>query len=172
MNTITTPKSYPYKPKKLLMIACIPLFGFGSWFLAETALTNDRGINYIVSRGILEIPISVSEATFIFWVLSVLSGVLTFVTLYGLYCAFTSKAQVVLTNESISIPSGIFQPSKTKTIPFNEILSLEVTEVHKVRHLKIFYQKGKAQLNDGMLPKKTMFDEIMDTIKLKGKLDQ
>ena len=170
MSNTTSPKSYPYKPKRLIMLLCIILFGLASWFFAEMAFTSDRGLNLILYRHVLEFSFSPSEAAICHWVLSVVSAAMSLLGLFGLYMALTSKAQLILTTKEISIPSGLFKPNKSVTIPFSEILSLEVHKVNNIRFLKIIHPKGKTQVNDSLLPEKIMFDEIFERLKDKSEV--
>lgn len=154
------PISYSYKPKKWIMVVGFFFFALGAYLLIKEAQTNDQGLKLIFINPVWELSFSPSEATLYYWALGTLSSMMSFLGLFNLYLALTSRAKIVLTNKEISIPSSMFNPRKILIIPFKEILSLEYHHVGSIRFLRIVHQKGKIYLNDRFLPKKTMFDEI------------
>src|SRR5438128_2194224 len=91
-------KAYPYKPKIWLMLLCVLMFGLGTWFMINVALTHERGLKLILIRRIIEIPMSPEHATIVYWVLAAIGAMTAFFGFYALVCAIFSKAQVIVTN--------------------------------------------------------------------------
>jgi hypothetical protein len=157
-------KTYPYQPKKWIMLLGFVFFGLAAWLMVHQALTFDRGVNIVIIRHIIELPITPEYAPMFFWILAGLSVVLSLIGLYALICAFTSKAQIVISNDSISAPANIFRLNKIITIPYSEIISVKQQSVGSNRFLKIIHTKGKLSISNQQVPKNAMFDEIADLL--------
>ena len=158
-------KKYPYKPQKLTLFLGIPFFGCAAWFLAHEAQLNDQGITLVFIRHIIELTLDTNQATYLLWGLAVLSALIALLCLYGLYLSLTSKAELVLTDTSITIPTtGIFSCKKGRTIHFTDIHSLEILTINKIPFLRIVDSKGKMDISSSLLPKKTIIDEIYNII--------
>lgn len=167
MSNISFPSSYPYKPKKWLGVVCIVLFGFGAWFLGYQAQTHDNGINLIVYRHILEIPLSAQEATLLLWGITILSAVMSLLGFLVLYKAFISKAELVLANDRIIVPVGVFNFNKTQTILYAEIHSAQIFKINGNRFLRLIHENGKLDVSGSMLPAKSVLDDIYFAIENK-----
>jgi hypothetical protein len=156
--------SYPYKPKKLIMVICFVFFGLGTWIFAEVVQTNDRELNLVLVRHVMEFSFSPTQATLFYWGLSACSAVMSLLGLFSLYRALTSKSRMVLTKEKIIVPLGLLKHNKTLTISFKEICSLKFCKAHHQRFLTIVHDKGKIQLSESMRPKKVTLDEILNIL--------
>ena len=163
------PISYPYKPKKSIMIVGFFFFALCAYILMEMAQTNDRGLKLHIPFG-LELSFSPSEAILFHWILCALSCAMSFLSILGLICVYRAsnvKAEIVLTNKRMFIPSSIFNPRKILVIRYAEILSLQLHHIGRIRFLKIIHKKGKIYLRESFLPQKFMFDEIVRILNLK-----
>ncbi|MBM3633145.1 MAG: hypothetical protein FJX03_05530 [Alphaproteobacteria bacterium] len=159
------PTKYPYKPKVVIMLLGVLFFGCAAWLLAYEAQTNDQGITLVFIRHIIELTLGATQATYMLWILTVLGAVLALFCLCGLYLSLISKAELVLTIKSITIPNtGIFSFKKGRTILFKDIHSLEILIINKNRFLRIIDSNGKVDIASSMLPKKGMLDEIYNKI--------
>lgn len=156
---------YSYKPKIMTLLLGAPFSGCAAWFLAHEAQTNDQGITLIFIRHILELTLDVTQATCMLWILAILSAIFSLLCLCGVYISLTSKAELILTDTFISIPNtGILSCKKGRTIYFNDIYSLEILLMNKIRFLRILDSKGKIDISANMLPKKATLDEIYNKI--------
>jgi hypothetical protein len=155
---------YPYKPKKLKMFLSFFFFLLCTVGLAYFAETNDRGLDLVIIKRIVEISFSTSGASTLLWCLSVTSLLMSMAGLFGLYSAFTSKAELIITDKEIIVPGGTFSAHKTKTIPFKDIISLTQTNVAGQHLLKIVHQNGSSTINGGFLPQKKLFDDIYNQL--------
>lgn len=164
MPRSSPPTSFPYKPKKFIMIICFVFFGLCTWILAEIGQTNEQGLNLILIRHVVEISFSPSQAALFYWALAACGGLFSLLGIFGFYKALTSQSQVIIFDKEIIIPLGMFNKSKTVTVPFKDIHSIELLKVHHQRILKIIHDKGKTQLSDVMLPNKAMLDEIYNIL--------
>ncbi len=159
------PTKYPYKPKVVIMLLGVLFFGCAAWLLAYEAQTNDQGITLVFIRHVVELTLDSYQAAIMLWILAGLSFALALMCVCGLYLAFTSHAEVTLTNTTITIPdSGIFSFKKGRTILFKDIHSLEILIINKIRFLRIIDTNGKIDIASSMLPKKGMLDEIYNKI--------
>ncbi|MBX9805762.1 MAG: hypothetical protein K2Y18_08435 [Alphaproteobacteria bacterium] len=166
----SVPTIYVYKPKKFIMVSCFVFFGICAWVLAHVAQTEEGGLTLVIYRHIVEFSLSPYEAKLFYWVLCFVSGLFSIVGLFGFYKAFTSKAQILIMKNEIHIPSSIFVPSKIAIIAFEDIHSVEVHQVNKNRSIKIIHKDGKAHVNQIMLEKKEMLDEIFEILRARVNL--
>ena len=126
---IQSPKTYPYQPKKWIMLLCFVFFGLAAWFMVHQAITFDRGVNIVIIKRIIELPITPEYAPMFFWIMAGFSAIMSLIGLYGVIYAFISKTHIVLTTDSISLPSSMFNPNKIITVPYNAIISVEQQSV-------------------------------------------
>ena len=163
------PISYPYKPKKSSMIVGFFFFALCAYILMEMAQTNDRGLKLNIPFG-LGLSFSPSEAVLFYWILCVLSCAMSLLSFLGLICIYRAsngEAEIVFTNKRMFIHSSIFNPRKTLVIRYNEILSLQLHHIGRIRFLKIIHKQGKIYLRESFLPQKFMFDEIVGIFYIK-----
>jgi hypothetical protein len=164
MPSTKTIQSYPCKPKNFTLVLCVVFFGIAAWFFAHLAQTNDRGLTVSLVRNVVELSFTPNEATVFYWALCASSLSLVLLGFLGLYKAFFSNGQIVLTNEGITAPAGIFSRHQTVHVSYHDIRSIELQTVHRVRFITIIHESGKLHINDSMLPQKNMFDDIVNTI--------
>ena len=165
MSNTFAPKLYPYKPKKLIMLLAFVFFAVAAGFIGAEAQTNEVGLDLVLFKQVME-SFNPVEATRFYWVLAFISALFSLVGLLGLYKAFTSQSVLILTEETITIPGGIFSIKKEKVVEFADIISLELSKVNSIRFLKIIHNNGQVSVSDSMLPNKNMLDEICEYLKL------
>jgi len=148
----------PYKPKYLIFILVILLFGLAAAFLFYLAKNNDQGI--ILYRIIEFSPTGASYFLALLGVASlgfVLMGVLAIVR------GLTTERMVVISADSLSAPkSGISK--RIVSVKFKDIQSLNVQSVQKTRILHIHHAAGRLTIPNSMIPGKTGFDELVNLI--------
>jgi hypothetical protein len=168
MSDSAVVKSFTYKPKNFMMLMAILLFGPIAWIAMHEAQTNDQGVILTVSK-IELISLNPSEATVFYWILCAAAFCFSIGGLFALYKAFTSKATIDLTEEEIILPKGLFSVDKPITIPFIDIICMDLQSINGIRFLTIIHTNGKVSVGDDMLPKKSQLNEIIELIENKIK---
>ena len=149
---------YPYKPKIVVFLLSTLFFVGCTLVFANMALTNDRGL---LLNKIIEF--STEEATLFYWGLGAASAAFVIIGIAGLLSNFTTKKEVVLTEDGITAPkSGISK--KIVSVKFSEITDLYVQSIHRQRLFNIVHQSGKLVIPQSMLPNKQAFEELIDLV--------
>lgn len=87
--------------------------------------------------------------------------------LVGIYKSLFSTSEVVLSDESMTVPHAFPLSKKVINIKYSDIQKLEIRKVNRIRFLQITHAKGKASISDSMLPQKQHLDEIMQIVQSK-----
>ena len=159
--------TYPYKMKKSHLILIAVVFGYLTWISALEALNNQESLTYVLYQNVIELTFNPTQATFILWIQTVLKAFGCFYGLYATYLTYTSKSQIVLTETSIFIPGQFSQLKNDRTILFEDLDSLRTFRLYKITILMLVGPKVKVSIQDSMLPKKYMLDEIRHHIEMR-----
>ena len=158
-------QTYSYKPKYWLLLLCMALCGPGAWYFGDIAYTNDRGLILSYGKsGYLEFPFTQTEATVLYWAICMLFLFIVIVCILAIFRTITSEGKLLLTDEGITAPTGVFAREKTVSVLYKDIKGLELQTVHGIRYIKIIHNGGKFYVNDNMLSQKSYFDDILNTL--------
>jgi len=145
---------YRYKPKPWVMLAATLFFAGIGAFLANEALTNERGL--VIQR---VIHLSPQGATITYWCLAVVSALFVLAGLAGFIAGLVSRQCLRLTSTEISAPK--FAWSRTNTIVrLKEITEISVQSVQNQRFLNLRYRGGKLSITQSFLPTPAAFEEL------------
>ena len=150
--------SYPYKPKPLTMLLSAAFFVVCGLVLANSALTNDRGLtlNGVIRMGEV-------GATVFYWALTVFSFAFVGFALYALLKGSRADKQVILTPTSVSAPQSNIS-SRVIELAYSDIYELDIQKISGQQLLNLHYPGGKLSIPRSMLPNKKAFEELTDTL--------
>jgi hypothetical protein len=157
-------REYAYKPKPLIMLLCILMFGACTSLFGSFAVSNNRGLTI---NGVIEL--SPSGATIFWWCFFAGSVCLTLLGLIGLFRSLTSKQRIAFAASFLIVPRSNWS-TEEMTIPYRDITGLTVLKVGGQRSLNIYYADKKKGLSASWLPTAKAFDEVCKLLAVKMKL--
>ncbi|MGN6670935.1 MAG: hypothetical protein ACTHJ4_05290 [Candidatus Nucleicultricaceae bacterium] len=156
---MSAPQRYTYRPKKWPGILGVLFFGIGSIFLVHSALHNEKELIISYLR-IIKAHLSVTEATIFFAILAFTSFALTLLSFVVFYKSFTSKHEIFITNESITLPKSLFS-GKVITILFKDIQDITRFSSYGTHTITIKHKDGKTAFSNAVLKNNEEFEEIV-----------
>lgn len=150
--------SYPYKPNPWMMLFASFFFGTCAYFMAQEALTNDRGL---IVNGVVHF--SRHWATIFYWCIAAISGAFVVVGISALFVGLLSTHRVTLTATDISAPKYGFSRNLT-VVALTEIASMDIRVIQRKRFLDIHHHSGVLTLTEFFLPNKASFDALCSAI--------
>ena len=124
---------YRYKPSTAWLVMGILFFGGGSIWLAQRALSNDRGL---ILNGALHLGIQ--GATIFYGILAMGSGGLAALAVLGLISSMMTKKVIRMTATEIHIPQGLFK-KRIREVPFSEIAHVKKYQQYGQRFLELVH---------------------------------
>jgi hypothetical protein len=154
---------FPYNASYKKMILCGAIIALMGYWLAQSAMTNDRGlsIDYIIN-------FDTSGATIFYWILCGFCVLGCLVAIFAMVSRRVSPKELVIDDDGITIPYG-FMLSKTQRVKFNEITNITETVVSRQTFLYLYTPAGKVALMESLLPEKNDYEDIKEFLQLKLK---
>ena len=152
---------YPYKPKVIVFLLSILLFGGGTLAFGKIALTNDRGL--ILNR---IIEFSPGGATIFYWCLTIASAAFVVFGIFGLIVGLTTNKEIVLAENEFHVPKGGLS-KKIVSLKYSDISGLKIQSVQNQRFLIVHHLNGKLSIPQSMLPNKKSFEELVNLVSAK-----
>lgn len=153
-NQSATTLSYPYRPKRWVMVLVCGFFGVCAYFLGHEAMHNDRGL---ILNGVIHF--SRNGATIFYWCMALICAVATVAGIMGLIAAFGSEHQLTLTATELSAPRSVLSREPT-VVRLADILNVELQLVRKERYLKIVHSGGNLTISESYLPDQRVFEDF------------
>jgi hypothetical protein len=143
---INLPCKIPYDAKWHTLVLGLVLFGACTWFFAEKAVNNDRGL---IINGI--IPLDLQAATIFYWVFAVVSGLFVAACVFAGVSRVTTPKVLELDEEGMTLPGGLFQRN-SRRIRYADIVKLAEQQVSRQRFLYITTKEKRHSLVASRLP--------------------
>ena len=155
--TSTTEIRLPFKPKILPMLLGTLFFAaLGGFFLM--LLMGDGAVD----SGRLGRFAPETQQT-ILWILAGCSIVFVLLGLFGLFKNVTSKAEIVITDRTITAPKNGFATRGT-TIRLEDLTGMDVIAVAKQRFLRLQHVAGKLDIAEQSLPRGTSVEDLFHEV--------
>ncbi len=151
-------RTYQYSGKWLTLLLGLIMFTGCTLLFHYKAINNTQGL--IINHSI---ELDVNDATIFFWILFVLSLLMTLMTIFGMYFKLNSKKQLIIDEHTITIPPVGFQ-KRTTIIPFAELSEINETKVSGNRILNLYSQNEKCSIMSSLCVKKKEYNEIKELI--------
>jgi len=132
----------------------IVFFGFASAVIYSHAATNDRGL---IIDGLIRFE--TGQASLFLWCLFGASVMMTLGAVLAVVKGMTSAQTLVMDDKSIRLPKWGLGNSVV-TIPYADIVAMDLLQVSRTRLLMIRYRRGKVSVGEGMLPDAAAFDRV------------
>jgi Na+-transporting methylmalonyl-CoA/oxaloacetate decarboxylase gamma subunit len=153
----------PYRPKIIIFLLGIVLFGYGSVHMVSLAATNERGL--ILNR---IIELSPQGATIFYWVISVVGIVFSALAILAILISIFSKREIVITDNEITSPKSAVS-RKDITVKFSDIEEIKLQSIQSTKILTIKHASGKLSISSSMLPSTTHFEKLVLLLSSKAK---
>jgi hypothetical protein len=154
---------FTYKPKPLIMLLCLLMFGTCAALFGLFAVSNNSGL---IINGVIEL--SPFGATIFYWCFFTGSVCLALLGFIGLFRSFTSKQRIAFTASSLIVPRSNWS-TEEMTIPYRDITALTLSRVGGQRSLNIYFADKKKGLSASWLPTKKAFNEVCELLAVKIK---
>ena len=132
------PKRYHFNPPPWSAFIAIVVFGFGTWMLADMAMSTDRGLilwNFI--------EFGPQGARVFYWVITVLCGLMALMGPVLLVRHVVFPRVLDLGEEAVTLPYG-FMHFKTACVRYVDIQRLWEGSVHGQAYLTIATSNGRS----------------------------
>lgn len=149
---------YRYRPKPWAMLLATLFFAGMGAFMAEEAMTNERGL--LLQR---IIHFSPRGATVFYWSIAVICALFVLAGLAGLMAGLVSKRYLRLTPTEISAPRFGWSRSNT-VVRLAEVTQIALQSVQKQRFLNIYHREGKLTISQSFLPNADAFENLHKAI--------
>lgn len=157
-------KTYPYKPRKLIFLFCFVFFAGCAVAFTMATLSSDGPLKLVILRHIIEFNFSALGAKIFYGSLAAISALMSLAGLWGLIKSSLVKQCVILDEDKITVPSGLFSLSDHVDIAYTDIKDLVLFDTNKARGIKIIHSQGKHTIADVCLPEKNALDHIIEEL--------
>jgi hypothetical protein len=154
LGVVVQEQVYPYKQKRWFAPLVIVFFAAAAYVLYQAGESGQSGL--LIGRFI---ELSPQEATYFHWALFAASLLFVLIGCYVLLLSLRKPRQVRLAPEVLVAPKGAAS-RRYVHIPYENIETLHVQQVHGQRFLHIHHLGGKLLLVQSLLPSKEAFDEL------------
>ncbi|MDR0806017.1 MAG: hypothetical protein LBN41_04610 [Enterobacteriaceae bacterium] len=159
MNTT----KFPYKMNRFFVLMGICFFGWLTYF----SFNQITGVEQWLVIG-QSATLSVEQARYLLCASSVIFALLTLMSVIILLNSFTSRQNVVFTEDSVSFPKGHVLP-KVITIMYRDIKSLELVNRHHNEALEITTSQGNYLIQQTLLKNEKVFNDVWLLLKQKNR---
>ncbi len=151
---------YPYKTNVKKLALLFPFMVLLSWFMAHTAMTNDRGMILFHA-----IELEVEGATRVLWGISALLGVAAIASMIAIITQLQAgeATYIRVAEDGFTIPVGFFE-KRMEFVRFADVTKLTMMSVQGQNYLVIRHTDGKISLQQQAMTDKDSFLVAAGTI--------
>lgn len=151
-------REYDYKPSWWIILLGGAMFGVATVFFVYRALLNDRGL---IINGLIEL--SQNGATIFYWVFAFFSLCFVLTVIAITFHRLKFHQRLAFTHSELIVPASRWSAAE-KSIRYDDISNLSVTQISRQKFLYIYHSGEKYIVNASMLSSSKVFEEFVDLL--------